>query len=193
MNKEPAVAPSRPWPLLRAFAGWRPRDLGPDAIAGVTLAAIAIPEQMATSRLAGFPPEVGFVALLAGALGFAVFGASRLMSVGADFDRRADIRGRAGVAGERRIPALRSGRGGVSARGWSRAGARRRVRARLHRRPAVDPGDDRIPRWHRRAHRRQPGAGHARNRGAERPAGRPGHRARPRNWRDSICRRSPSA
>ena len=36
---------------------------------------------MATARLAGFPPETGFVALLAGAVGFAVFGASRLVSV----------------------------------------------------------------------------------------------------------------
>ncbi len=59
-------------------------DLGADAIAGVTLAAIAIPEQMATARLAGFEPQIGFLALFAGAIGFAVFGASRLLSVGAD-------------------------------------------------------------------------------------------------------------
>ena len=39
---------------------------------------------MATARLAGFPPQIGFIALLAGAVGFAAFGASRLMSVGAD-------------------------------------------------------------------------------------------------------------
>ncbi|MGA2041914.1 MAG: SulP family inorganic anion transporter [Roseiarcus sp.] len=76
--------PARPWPVLRAFAGWRPADLGPDLIAGLTLAAIAIPEQMATARLGGFPPQIGFLALIAGALGFAVFGANRAMSVGAD-------------------------------------------------------------------------------------------------------------
>ena len=84
MNDAPVAAPSKRWPLLRSFAGWRPRNLGPDAVAGLTLAAIAVPEQMATARLAGFPPEAGFVALLAGAVGFAVFGASRLVSVGAD-------------------------------------------------------------------------------------------------------------
>ena len=39
---------------------------------------------MATARLAGFAPEIGFVALLAGAIGFAIFGESRRMSVGAD-------------------------------------------------------------------------------------------------------------
>jgi MFS superfamily sulfate permease-like transporter len=84
MNDSSAAAPPKLWPLLRSFAGWRWRDVGPDAIAGLTLAAIAIPEQMATARLAGFPPQIGFIALLAGAVGFAAFGASRLMSVGAD-------------------------------------------------------------------------------------------------------------
>jgi len=77
-------ATPKPWPLFRSFAGWSWRDFGPDAVAGLTLAAIAIPEQMATATLAGFPAQAGFVALLAGTLGFAAFGASRLMSVGAD-------------------------------------------------------------------------------------------------------------
>jgi MFS superfamily sulfate permease-like transporter len=84
MNLPPAAASSKPRPMFRSFAGWRWRDLGPDVVAGLTLAAIAIPEQMATARLAGFPPQVGFIALLAGAVGFAAFGASRLMSIGAD-------------------------------------------------------------------------------------------------------------
>jgi sulfate permease, SulP family len=74
----------RPWVILRSFAGWRPSDFGADAVAGLTLAAIAIPEQMATARLAGLPPRIGFFALLAGAIGFALFGASRRLSVGAD-------------------------------------------------------------------------------------------------------------
>jgi MFS superfamily sulfate permease-like transporter len=69
---------------LATFAGWRPRDLGPDLLAGLTLAAIAIPEQMATARLGGMPPELGFLALAAGGVGFALFGASRRLSVGAD-------------------------------------------------------------------------------------------------------------
>jgi len=75
---------AKPWPILRSFAGWRPASLGADALAGLTLAAIAIPEQMATARLGGLAPETGFLALIAGAVGFAIFGASRLMSVGAD-------------------------------------------------------------------------------------------------------------
>ncbi len=71
-------------PAFPTFAGWRPRDLAPDALAGLTLAAIAVPEQMATARLGGLPPELGFLALVAGGVGFAIFGASRILSVGAD-------------------------------------------------------------------------------------------------------------
>ena len=56
----------------------------PDALAGLMLAAIAIPEQMATARLGDFPPEAGFVAFVAATLAFVVFGASRYLSVGAD-------------------------------------------------------------------------------------------------------------
>jgi SulP family sulfate permease len=69
---------------LPTFAGWRPSDLGPDLLAGLTLAAIAIPEQMATARLGGMEPSRGFLALVAGGVGFALFGASRRLSVGAD-------------------------------------------------------------------------------------------------------------
>src|ERR1700678_954091 len=78
------AASARAWPVLRSFAGWRWTDLGPDVVAGVTLAAIAIPSQMATARLAGFAPEAGFLALIAGSVGFALFGANRWLLVGAD-------------------------------------------------------------------------------------------------------------
>ncbi|AZO43187.1 SulP family inorganic anion transporter [Mesorhizobium sp. M7D.F.Ca.US.005.01.1.1] len=73
-----------PWLPLRALSGWRPRDLNSDLIAGVTLAAIAIPEQMATARLGGFAPEIGFFAFVAGSVAFALFGANRHLSSGAD-------------------------------------------------------------------------------------------------------------
>lgn len=69
--------------LFRGLSGvgvfWRA-----DLLAGLTLAAIAAPEQMATARLGGFAPSIGFFAFIAGTLGFALFGANRLMSVGAD-------------------------------------------------------------------------------------------------------------
>lgn len=80
--------PTRPtasaWPVFRSLRGLTIAGLGPDLIAGLTLAAIAVPEQMATARLGGFAPEIGFFAFVAASVGFAVFGASRPLSAGAD-------------------------------------------------------------------------------------------------------------
>jgi MFS superfamily sulfate permease-like transporter len=72
------------WPVFRSLKSFRPADLPGDLIAGLTLAAIAIPEQMATARLGGFAPQIGFFAFIAGSLGFAMFGANRFLSCGAD-------------------------------------------------------------------------------------------------------------
>ncbi len=67
--------------LLQALRGidWRS-----DLVAGFTLAAVAIPEQMGNARLAGFPPHAGFTAFIVGSLAFSFFGSSRVVSVGAD-------------------------------------------------------------------------------------------------------------
>ncbi|MBR0697100.1 SulP family inorganic anion transporter [Bradyrhizobium lablabi] len=78
------VARHAGWPIFRSLASFRPSDLPGDLIAGLTLAAIAIPEQMATSRLGGFPPQIGFFAFIGGSLGFAMLGANRFLSCGAD-------------------------------------------------------------------------------------------------------------
>ena len=72
------------WPLFRSLASYRLSLLPADLMAGLTLAAIAIPEQMATSRLGGFPPQIGFFAFMAGSLGFAMLGSNRFLSCGAD-------------------------------------------------------------------------------------------------------------
>src|SRR6476661_4676687 len=69
------------WPLFSSLSSY---SLPGDLMAGLTLAAIAIPEQMATARLGGFPPQIGFFAFLAGSLAFAVFGSNRFLSCGAD-------------------------------------------------------------------------------------------------------------
>jgi MFS superfamily sulfate permease-like transporter len=73
-----------PWPLFRPLRGAFGAGLGFDLIAGLTLAAIAVPEQMATARLGGFSPRAGFAAFIAASLAFAVFGANRRLSAGAD-------------------------------------------------------------------------------------------------------------
>jgi SulP family sulfate permease len=78
------AAPQGSWPIFRSLMGYHPRFLTSDLVAGLTLAAIAIPEQMATARLGGFSPQVGFYAFVAGSVGFAMFGGSRFLSCGAD-------------------------------------------------------------------------------------------------------------
>lgn len=83
-----------PAPIAGSRTGWRwffpslrgyeRAFLGADALAALTLLAIAVPEQLATSRLAGMPPVTGFYAFIAGGLAFSLLGASRQLSVGAD-------------------------------------------------------------------------------------------------------------
>jgi MFS superfamily sulfate permease-like transporter len=70
--------------MFRSLRGYRLQFLSRDLFAGLTLAAIAIPEQMATARLGGFAPQIGFFAFLAGSLAFAAFGSNRFLSCGAD-------------------------------------------------------------------------------------------------------------
>jgi len=70
--------------LFASLRGYRLSFLPRDLVAGIMLAAIAIPGQLATARLAGMPPETGLYAFAAGSLAFAAFGANRFISVGAD-------------------------------------------------------------------------------------------------------------
>jgi MFS superfamily sulfate permease-like transporter len=72
------------WPVFRSLRDYRSGLLPGDLIAGLTLAAIAIPEQMATARLGGFSPQIGFFAFIAGSVGFAALGSNRFLSCGAD-------------------------------------------------------------------------------------------------------------
>src|SRR5712671_7923544 len=84
MAQDTAEKARSPWPIFRSLSSFRPGDLPGDLIAGLTLAAIAIPEQMATARLGGFAPQIGFFAFIAGSLGFAALGSNRFLSCGAD-------------------------------------------------------------------------------------------------------------
>ncbi len=70
--------------LFDSLRGFRATWLPGDALAGLLLAAIALPEQLATARLAGLAPETGLIAFIAGTLGFAAFGTNRFLSCGAD-------------------------------------------------------------------------------------------------------------
>ena len=69
---------------MTSMIGRLTANLRPGLAAGLLLAAIAIPEQIATARLAGMPPEAGLFTFVAGAAGFAIFGTNRFLSAGAD-------------------------------------------------------------------------------------------------------------
>ncbi len=56
--------------------------LAGDLIAGVTLAAYAIPVSLAYAGLAGLPPQAGIYGYLLGGLGYALLGSSRQLAVG---------------------------------------------------------------------------------------------------------------
>lgn len=79
-----AEEPDRSPLLFASLRGWQAAWLPGDALAGLLLAAIALPEQLATAHLAGLPPATGLVAFIAGTLGFAIFGSNRYLSCGAD-------------------------------------------------------------------------------------------------------------
>jgi sulfate permease, SulP family len=70
--------------FLRAAARYAAQGLRADLAAGLALAAVALPSQMATAHLAGFPPVTGFIAFAAATIGFATIGANYLVVACAD-------------------------------------------------------------------------------------------------------------
>ena len=71
-------------PILRGLLPIDRTTIGLEAIAGLTLAALAIPEVMGYATLAGMPVVTGLYTILLPMLVFAVFGSSRHLVVGAD-------------------------------------------------------------------------------------------------------------
>ena len=71
------IFPPLSW-LRHYESAWLPAD----AVAGVTLAAYAIPVSLAYATLAGLPPHYGIYCYLVGGLGYALFGTSRQLAVG---------------------------------------------------------------------------------------------------------------
>src|SRR6059058_5821366 len=69
--------PPATW-LAHYHSAWLPSD----AIAGVTLAAYAIPVSLAYAALASLPPQVGIYGYMLGGIGYALLGSSRQLAVG---------------------------------------------------------------------------------------------------------------
>lgn len=80
-NAHPAGWLKRVPPFNWLFA-YRPEWLPKDIVAGITLAAYAIPVSLAYAALAGLPPQVGVYGYLLGGIGYALLGSSRQLAVG---------------------------------------------------------------------------------------------------------------
>ena len=83
--------------LPPAFRGYQRGWFRADVLAGVTLAAVAIPESMGYSTIAHVPVVAGIYTIILPTIVFAVLGASRLMVTGADSATAAIIG--SGIAG----------------------------------------------------------------------------------------------
>ncbi|HEY2818340.1 MAG TPA: SulP family inorganic anion transporter [Casimicrobiaceae bacterium] len=77
---------TRGWRALFPPATWLPRYqpswLRRDVVAGVTLAAYAIPVSLAYASLAGLPPQYGIYCYLVAGIAYALFGTSRQLAIG---------------------------------------------------------------------------------------------------------------
>jgi high affinity sulfate transporter 1 len=71
-------------PILGGIAPYDRAWLSKDVVAGITLAALAIPETMGYTKLAGMPVITGLYTILIPIAAFALFGSSRHLVVGAD-------------------------------------------------------------------------------------------------------------
>ena len=72
----------RPPPGLETLRHYDRRWLRGDVVAGITVAAYAVPQVMAYAELAGLPAEVGLYAILVPLVLYALLGSSRQLSVG---------------------------------------------------------------------------------------------------------------
>ncbi len=80
----PRAARPRRWPLLRGILPVSRPALTGDVLAGITLAALGIPEVLGYARIAGMPVVTGLYTLLLPMAAFAAFGSSRHLVVAAD-------------------------------------------------------------------------------------------------------------
>ena len=73
---------TRFFPPAEWLAAYRASWLSSDIVAGITLAAYAIPVSLAYAALAGLPPQIGIYGYILGGVGYALLGSSRQLAVG---------------------------------------------------------------------------------------------------------------
>src|SRR5215467_8125451 len=69
-------------PAIEWLPQYKKAWLRSDVVAGLTLAAYAIPVSVAYASLAGLPPQAGLYCYLVGGTVYAIFGTSRQLAVG---------------------------------------------------------------------------------------------------------------
>jgi high affinity sulfate transporter 1 len=89
--------PLRALPVLQGLLPFDQVRIGPDIMAGITLAALGIPEVMGYTKIIGTPVITGLYTLFLPVLVFAIFGSSRHLVVSADSATAAMVA--AGLAG----------------------------------------------------------------------------------------------
>jgi high affinity sulfate transporter 1 len=78
----PTQAASASLPIQRWLSSYRREWLLSDAVAGVTLAAYAVPVSLGYATLAGLPPHFGIYCYLFGGVAYALLGTSRQLAIG---------------------------------------------------------------------------------------------------------------
>jgi high affinity sulfate transporter 1 len=78
-----AAAPGR-LPVFQALLPYQPAWLPRDVMAGLVLSALLVPQGMAYAELAGLPPVTGLYTSVLCLIGYAIFGASRILVLGPD-------------------------------------------------------------------------------------------------------------
>jgi SulP family sulfate permease len=87
---DPSGRPSRKslvcrlFPIAEQLAAYRSEWLPADILAGLSVAAVALPTAIAYPAIAGLPPQAGLYAAILPSVGYALFGPSRQLMVGPD-------------------------------------------------------------------------------------------------------------
>ena len=77
-----SIVPASKWIL-----NYRKSDLPSDALAGMIVAIMLVPQAMAYALLAGLPPQYGLYASILPLVAYAIFGSSRTLAVGPVMDK----------------------------------------------------------------------------------------------------------
>jgi high affinity sulfate transporter 1 len=80
----PASIAQRLFPILRWLPAYRREWLLPDALAGLAVWAVMVPESMAYAGIVGVPPIMGLYTIVPPLIAYALLGTSRLLVVGPD-------------------------------------------------------------------------------------------------------------